>query len=171
MNDVMPRYRRVLVPLDGSPASETIIPFVLGIAGPLDLQIVLVRVVSSVWREEAGAMPHIIVQDVAARRAEARDYLAAIAADLSGRGVRVQVDIRIGMPATAIVSATHEHAADMIAMTTQGPSGRRRMFGSVAESVLRLAPCPVLLIRFTAAEARTRPGHEVMTTAIASGDR
>ena len=37
-------YKRVLVPLDGSPLAEGILPFILQIAGPLDLEVILVRV-------------------------------------------------------------------------------------------------------------------------------
>ena len=35
-------YKRVLVPLDGSPLAEGILPFILQIAGPLDLEVILV---------------------------------------------------------------------------------------------------------------------------------
>jgi len=48
MDNAMPRYRRVLIPLDGSPLAEGIIPLILDIAGPLDMDIVLLRVVSPV---------------------------------------------------------------------------------------------------------------------------
>ena len=44
MNCATPRYQRALVPLDGSPVAESIIPFIVDIAGPLDMEIVLVRV-------------------------------------------------------------------------------------------------------------------------------
>lgn len=41
-------YERVLVPLDGSPFAEGILPFVLQIAGPLDLEVILVRVMQPI---------------------------------------------------------------------------------------------------------------------------
>jgi len=46
MSDVNPRYRRVLFPLDGSRLAEGIIPCILDTAGPLDMEVVLLRVVS-----------------------------------------------------------------------------------------------------------------------------
>ena len=41
-------YKRALVPLDGSPIAEAIIPFILEIAGPLDMEVVLLRVVEPI---------------------------------------------------------------------------------------------------------------------------
>ncbi len=41
-------YKRALVPLDGSPVAETILPFILEIAGSLDMEVVLLRVVQPV---------------------------------------------------------------------------------------------------------------------------
>ncbi len=161
MKRVVPRYRRALVPLDGSPVAETIVPFVVDIAGPLDIQIVLARVVTPVLPRTDVAVPGAVTDEVAARTTEARDYLAMIAADLWSRGVRAQVRVRTGSPVQEILAATRECAADLIAMTTHGHGGLRRLvFGSVAEAVLRLAETPVLLMRLTAAEAHARAARE-----------
>ena len=163
MNNVMPRYRRVLIPLDGSPLAEGIIPFLLGIAGPLDMEIVLLRVVTPLMPPSDAGAPRIILEDLAARTVEARDYLAAIAADLMRRGVRVQTRVRFGTPVREILAAARDSAVDLIAMTTHGRSGLNRLvFGSVAEAVVRVAESPVLLVRLTAAAAHVR---------AASGDR
>jgi nucleotide-binding universal stress UspA family protein len=156
-----PRYRRVLVPLDGSPVAESIIPFILDIAGPLDMEIVVLRVVTPVVVQVGAPVPGVITEELAARTTEARDYLSTIAAELWGRGVRVQLRVRAGTPVKEILAAARECAADLIAMTTHGRSGLRRLvFGSVAEAVLRLADIPVLLMPLTAAEAHARAAHE-----------
>jgi nucleotide-binding universal stress UspA family protein len=148
-------YRRVLVPVDGSPVAEGVIPFLLDIAGPLDMQMILLRVVTPVLPPADAGAP--LVEDLAARTAEARDYLATIAADLLGRGVRVQTRVRSGTPVTEILAAARDSAVDLIAMTTHGRRGVSRLvFGSVAESVVRLAECPILLVRLTAADAHIR---------------
>lgn len=154
MNDVTPRYRRVLVPLDGSRLAEGIIPFILDIAGPLDMDIVLLRVVSPVVPQMGDATSQIIRDHMAARMAEARDYLAAIAADLLGRGIHVQTRVRGGAPMTEILAAAREVSVDLIAMSTHGRSGfSRLLFGSVAEAVLRQGEFPVFLMRLTVADA------------------
>ena len=82
VNAVTRPYRRVLVPLDGSRLAESIIPFIRDIAGPLDMDIVLLRVVSPIVTQMNDATPQIIIDDMAARTIEAREYLATIAPDL-----------------------------------------------------------------------------------------
>ena len=156
------RFRRVVVPLDGSPVAEGIVPFIVDIAGPLDMEIVLLRVVTPVAAQAGGGpVSRAIAEDLAARTTEARDYLASIAAELWGRGIRVQVRLRTGAPVQEILAVARECAADLIAMTTHGRSGLRRLvFGSVAEAVLRLADIPVLMMRLTAAEAHARAAQE-----------
>jgi len=51
-------YRRVLVPLDGSRLAEGILPFVLQIAGPLDLEVALVRVVEPIMTQTLEGTGH-----------------------------------------------------------------------------------------------------------------
>jgi nucleotide-binding universal stress UspA family protein len=143
-------YKRALVPLDGSPLAEGILPFILQIAGPLDLEVVLVHVVRPIAPQVIEGTRHFTVDDAATRLIEAREYLAPIAADLRERGVRVTTDARYGQPVTEIVAAARETGADLIAMTTHGRSGLGRLlFGSVAEAVLRQADMPVLMMRHT----------------------
>jgi nucleotide-binding universal stress UspA family protein len=144
-------YRRVLVPLDGSPLAEGILPFILQIAGPLDLEVILVRVMQTIMPPQATeGTRHFMVDDVAARLKEARVYLASVAADLRERGVRVTTDARHGEPVTELGAAARETGADLIAMTTHSRSGfGRLLLGSVAEAVLRQAEIPVLMMRLT----------------------
>ena len=150
-------YKRAVVPLDGSPVAEAIIPFILEIAGPLDLEVVLLRILQPIPPEVIEGSRHVVVEDVQARGMDAEDYLAPIAAELRGKGVRVRTLVRRGEPAAEIVEAAREADADLIAMTTHGRSGLRRLiFGSVAEAVLRRAELPVFLMRMTEAEVAAR---------------
>jgi nucleotide-binding universal stress UspA family protein len=143
-------YKRVMVPLDGSPLAEGILPFILQIAGPLDLEVVLVRVVQPIPPQALEGTGHVVLDDVPARLREAREYLAPVAADLRGRGVRVTTEARHGDPVKELVAAARDAGADLIAMTTHGRSGvGRLLFGSVAEAVLRQANVPVLMMRLT----------------------
>jgi nucleotide-binding universal stress UspA family protein len=147
-------YKRVLIPLDGSRLAEGILPFILQIARPLDLEVVLVYVVRPVMPQAIEGTTHFTVYDVATRLNEARKYLAPVAADLRRQGVRVTTDARSGEPVAEIVAAARESRADIIAMTTHGRSGLGRiLFGSVAEAVLRQAEIPVLMMRLTEREA------------------
>ena len=62
-------YKRALLPVDGSPESEAIIPLFAELAGPLDLEVVLLRV-----------LPAGELDDVHRRRVDAEEYLAPLAA-------------------------------------------------------------------------------------------
>ena len=147
-------YRRILVPLDGSSMAERVLPFIVQIASPLDLEVLLVRVMPPIAPHAIEGTTYFTVDDVAARLTEAREYLAPLAADLRARGVRATTDARHGEPVREIAAAAREHEADMIAMTTHGRSGvRRLLFGSVAEAVLREAEIPVLMMRDTESRA------------------
>ena len=147
-------YKRVVVALDGSPLAEGVVPFILGIAGPLDLEVVLIRVVSPRQPLALEAASYVEVDDVEERLAAARDYLGPIAAELAARGVRVRTVVRRGDPVAEILGCARDVQADLIAMTTHGRSGLGRLlFGSVAEAVLRHSDIPVFLMKVTHAAA------------------
>jgi nucleotide-binding universal stress UspA family protein len=83
-----------------------------------------------------------------ADRAEATEYLDSVAQRLRQKGVTVDRDRPEGAEAEQIVARAAALGVTLIMMTTHGRSGLGRMvFGSVAESVLRHAPCPVLIVR------------------------
>ena len=145
-------YERILIPLDGSELAEAILPFAEKVAGPLDAEVVLLRVVEPVAPGEAMAPAGLMPPDtLSLREAEAREYLAALASRLAAKGLRVQTVMRVGFPATEIAATAAARQADLITMSTHGRTGLRRvLFGSVAESVLRTASVPVLMVRMTA---------------------
>jgi nucleotide-binding universal stress UspA family protein len=63
---------------------------------------------------------------------------------------RVLINYKLGKgdPATAIIKVAEEMACDLIVLGTHGRTGFRRvLMGSVAEHVMRTAPCPVLVVR------------------------
>jgi nucleotide-binding universal stress UspA family protein len=146
--------------LDGSPLAEGIIPFVTDIAGPLDMSVILLRVVPPVIREAPLMGPHALMKDLDGNMAAARDYLGAIGEEFWRRGVRAQSRVRRGLPAAEIVAAGRETGADLIAMTTHGRTGFKRLiYGSIAEAVLREADSPVLLMRLNTPSASSRAAH------------
>jgi len=156
-------YKRALVPLDGSMIAAAIVPFILEIAGPLDMEVALLRVVvPSPPVVFEGASP-VIVDDIEKLRLEAEEYLAAIATALRARGVRVTIHVRVGDAVGQILAGAGEAEADMIAMTTHGRGGLGRlMFGSIAEAVLRQAEIPVFLMRQTKSQVAARAAWEAV---------
>jgi nucleotide-binding universal stress UspA family protein len=141
-------HKRVLVALDGSTACEAVLRFLLEIAGPLDMTVMLLHVLEPIPPQVLDGSPKVVVEDVAARSREAEEYLAPVAAALRAQGVDTSWAIRRGRPADEILAAAKEGGADLIAMATHGRTGLGRLlFGSVAEAVLRHAPVPVFMIR------------------------
>lgn len=57
-------YTRVVVPLDGSRLAEGILPFIVQIAAPLDLEVVLVRVVEPIVPQAIEGTTYFSVDDV-----------------------------------------------------------------------------------------------------------
>ena len=156
-------YKRALVPLDGSSVAETIIPFILDIAGPLDMEVVLLRVVEPIPPMVIEGSRHIEVEDVEARRTDAEEYLAPIAVQLQNKGVRVESRVRRGNPAEEIVAAARKSGADLIAMSTHGRGGLGRLvFGSVAQAVLRHVDMPMFLMRATETQVARRVAREAV---------
>ena len=156
-------YKRVVVPLDGSPLAEGMLRFIVDIAGPLDLEVVLLRVIKPQPPQVVETSRIVVLEDIEARMAEARDYLAPLARELTTRGIRVRTEVRRGDPVEEIVAGAHETGADLIAMTTHGRSGLGRLlFGSVAEAVLRQAEIPVFLMRQTEAQVAAAAGRSAL---------
>ena len=149
-------YKRVVVPLDGSPLAEGMLRFIVDIAGPLDLEVVLLRVIRTLPPQASAAIRAARLESAEPGTEDAREYLAPLAAELGRRGVRARTQVRHGEPVDEIVACANEVDADLIAMTTHGRSGLGRwLFGSVAEAVLRQAEIPVFLMRMTEAQVAT----------------
>lgn len=140
--------KRVLVPLDGSPLAETILPVAEEWAKEKEkeeeAEVILLRALLA--RPRLGA-DDTELQARAVREGEI--YLKAVAERLERRGVRrVRWGVWYEEPAAAIAQAVAEHGVEMIAMATHGRSGLSRLvLGSVAEAVIRTVRVPVLLIR------------------------
>ena len=88
--------------------------------------------------------PTVVRSDPAeAALAQLQDLIPA-----AGRGTW-DVAIAVGHPADAVVRVAQERKVDLIVMGTHGRTGLQHvLLGSVAEKVVRLAPCPVLTIRY-----------------------
>ncbi len=142
-------YQKILVPLDGSPLAEQAIPYATELCKG-STEVTLFQVVHLPL---PLAAPDVSIAtpmpDLQELKQEAIDYLESLAQRLREDGVHVKTDaVERDVVADAIVEYAEEHSIDLIVMTTHGRSGLSRLvFGSVAESVVRHAPCPVLLIR------------------------
>ncbi|HEU5217258.1 MAG TPA: universal stress protein [Gemmatimonadales bacterium] len=144
--------RNILVALDQSTYSEAIIDPVLDIARLTGAEVTLLTIVAPVFDPVESTLPHPVPQHPAiqARRSdEAHCRLRRAASRLRERGVRVSMRVVVGSsPAAGILDVLEEERFDMVALTTHGAGGvRRLMVGSVADKVIRGAHKPVLVLR------------------------
>lgn len=148
-------HQRILVLLDGSEPAEQVLPHVAALIRPRQTRLFLLSVITTRATDRMVAVltsypPGLQLSTTALSRAEAdlQLYLRSVAVRLRERGATVHTEVRRGRPAEEILAHAEEIGADLIAMTTHGRSGLRGwVFGSVADRVLRVAPCPVLLVR------------------------
>lgn len=142
-------YKHVLVPLDGSDLAEQAVVEAKKLVGA-ETEITLFQVIRlplPVMSPDVGlSMPVIEMDDL---MGEAMDYLNKVAAELSAAGITAKCAVvEADNVADAITDYARGHGIDLIVKTTHGRGGLSRLvFGSVAEGVVRHAPCPVLLIR------------------------
>ena len=151
-------YERIVVALDGSRLAEQILPHVRPLAQQFDATLFLVCVVMPVVKPSRVVDPALarvpldleVIEPPAESEHEiAAKYLATTAISLKAGGLhKVQTEVMQGRPVDAIVAFAISLRADLIALTTRGRGGLSKLiFGSVAEGVLKEAPCPTLLVR------------------------
>jgi nucleotide-binding universal stress UspA family protein len=140
------RDSKVLIATDFSPHSEVATRVASEWAGHLGAEVELMHVVP----EPANLLAAYSVPGAAELMAKMRDGATVQLDDLQGRveasGVEVTSRIAHGDAPTAIAERATEIGAQIVAVGTRGNSGLKHVFlGSVAERVLRLAPCAVLV--------------------------
>jgi nucleotide-binding universal stress UspA family protein len=141
--------RRILVPLDGSPVAEQILPTVTTVAQALAAELTLFQVPIAYvtgWMTGEWYLPTQGVLDTAEENSHS--YLQAVAGRLAEQGLGVTTGTSIGSVADCIVEYAEANAIDLIAMCTHGRTGLARWaLGSVADRVLRAGSTPILLVR------------------------
>jgi nucleotide-binding universal stress UspA family protein len=151
-----PAFRTVVIAVDGSKLAERALPYVRSLARGDGLKVVLVTVVPSIemlvaqTADAYTATPSVAVDAGAileSSRRESRAYLDGAAGQLKAGGITVRTVVAEGPAAERIVAVARDAGADLIALTTHGRGGLERVvFGSVADAVVRSAPCPVLVV-------------------------
>jgi nucleotide-binding universal stress UspA family protein len=137
--------RRILVPVDFSESSREVLACAVDAARDRGAEVTLLHVVALPPGSGEGAEPK---SAAAARRTSEKPLKElAASADPSGK-VRMHVRVVAGAPSREIVREARDGKYDLIMIGTHGRTGLRHVFlGSVAENVVRLAPCPVYTLR------------------------
>jgi nucleotide-binding universal stress UspA family protein len=147
------RFAKILVALDGSEQASSILPQVVELAKLYDAEVTLLNAIETLVGDfSPGDLAVAAWNDaeafLEAERAKLQDELPAS---------RLKIKVVPGPAAAAIVDVAAEMKADLLALTTHGRTGASRwLWGSVAEQVVRHAPCPLLVHRTTRAPAGDR---------------
>ncbi|HKV45315.1 MAG TPA: universal stress protein [bacterium] len=146
--------RRVLVPLDASPASEAALPVSQILVQRYGAEVHLLRVVptlATISGERASAarlVPTAAAASLDLEEAEAKRHIEALASRLRSTGLRVVATVSRGEPAQGVLEEAARLGAELIVMATHGRAGIDAVFsGSVASRVMAKFPRPILLIR------------------------
>jgi nucleotide-binding universal stress UspA family protein len=133
-------FRRILVPYDGSELAGRILDRAADMARIYDAELVLFKV-----ENFATDGPHKELRpigDVLATLEPVKERL------LAGGVAEVHIRAVQGSPVVEILKAVETLEVDLLALTTHGRSGASRWwFGSVAEALVREAPCPLFVLR------------------------
>ena len=142
---------RILVPVDFSAESARAVDYAVALAAKLAASVELVHVVedpiaSGAWGAQAYVLN--VAWLIAELEEDARRRLASIEAEYATRGVPISTRVVSGSAARTIVAIAEGERCGLIVMGTHGHSGvSHLLLGSVAERVVRTAPCPVLTMR------------------------
>lgn len=160
----MVSWNRILVPTDFSETSEAAVRHGVELARTFHAGLILLHV-GGAAREVATEFP--LGLDASLIDAE-RERLLRILSPADQAAVRPEFVMAAGAPAVEIVRCATEREVDLIVMGTHGRGGvSHLLLGSVAEQVIRTAPCPVLVIRQTPAEASVEIAVEPITVGAA----
>jgi nucleotide-binding universal stress UspA family protein len=141
---------RILVPTDFGKSSENALTYGLAFAQMFKAEVWLLHVVQdlAVFFPEAVFATPPPAPPVEQFIAAARTALERVVTGLNVDGVTVHSEVGVGPPYDEIVRFAKEKNFDLIVMGTHGHTGLAHvLLGSVAEKVVRRAPCPVLTVR------------------------
>jgi nucleotide-binding universal stress UspA family protein len=130
-------FKRILVPLDGTPQSNAALRLARTMARTTGAAITLLRV-----------LPESLLQADGTANAAVNHTLERVASELAENGVQVNSVVRVGHVVQQILDQSRAQAADLIVMRTHGRVGlERAVLGSVTQGVLAASQVPVLLMR------------------------
>lgn len=144
-------YQKILVPLDGSPLAESVLPHVQMLAENHAAEIILLQVVVDPVYDLLMVGPKLATASRAQAptlRITAEHYLNGVALQLRAQGLKVTTLVSEGIVAESILACGAQAQVDLIVLATHGVhSPGNWQLGNIAYRVIHNAPVPVLVIR------------------------
>jgi universal stress protein A len=142
----MPSIKTLLCPVDFSQMSRAVLDYAVFMAQSHQAQLKLIHVVDQLHGFDSYKILHMTAVEITHEmERQAKTQLKELVATLP---IPATFDIRFGRAADEIVIQAKDDEVELIVMGSHGRSGISHLLvGSVAESVVRHAPCPVLVVR------------------------
>jgi nucleotide-binding universal stress UspA family protein len=142
------KIEKVVVPVDFSACSREGLQYAIGFANEFGAKIVLLHAtyLGYVYANEGTAIYDVRALQEAARKNAERQMRELVRKVKFGR-VKFETVLTNGSPVLDICAFARDHNVDLIITSTHGETGWKHMLvGSIAEHVVRYAPCPVLVV-------------------------
>jgi nucleotide-binding universal stress UspA family protein len=139
-------FEHILVPLDGSPLAESVLPHTVALAQTFGARVTLLQAVER--GRATGLNRAIDPLNWHIRKAEAEAYLDEVAARLQAVDLRTDKVLLEGLAAERIIEFAHEQDVSLILLSSHGQSGLSEWnINSVVQKVILRAYMPVLIVR------------------------
>ena len=141
------RLKKILVPIDFSECSQKALQYAAAFARQFEGELTLLYVVQvNYYAGDFGSVDVSLLESE--MRANGEKQLADLAARELGDATPSKCLVRSGRIVSEIVEVAKKSDSDLIILSTHGHTGLKHvLLGSVAENVVRHAPCPVLIVR------------------------
>ena len=137
-------YKHILIPLENSPADETILTHIKPLARLTDAQLLLVHVADG-W---VARNFNQLQLDESEEMKQDRTYLERRRSELAAEGFTCAAVLALGEPSDEIIKLAREKNIDLIAMTTHGHRLISDiLYGATADKVRHAVDVPVLLLK------------------------
>jgi nucleotide-binding universal stress UspA family protein len=140
--------QKILIPFDFSEYSEKACNWAVGMAEKWQARVLLLHIVQRPTYPPVLMGSHFNAADFeSGLRAEAETRVQEFAAKIQRGGVSIDAKVIMGEPSWDICKVAEEEHCDLVIMGSHGRTGLGHvLLGSVAERVVRLSPCPVLVV-------------------------
>jgi universal stress protein A len=141
------KLTKILVPIDFSDCSKKALQYAIPFARQFHARMIFLHILPVHYAigREAEFAGTLIEGDL---KNELETRLTMLVQETIPSEIPVEIEVRHGAPSIEIVNAAKEMDVDLIVMSTHGHTGRvHALIGSVAGDVVRLAPCPVFVVR------------------------
>jgi nucleotide-binding universal stress UspA family protein len=142
--------KHILVPTDFSEYADHALDYAITLAQKLRARLTLLHIIQLTPMTMGDMYGYSLEADLEAMESEAQRQMQALLNRVHQEGLESETAIVQGVPFQMIVDMAESQDIDLIVMGTHGRAGlTHALMGSVAEKVVRMAPCPVLVTRGT----------------------